>query len=121
MAKRKVSLENIIPLPPKPVGETDVGGVGQINKNIDKINTRMETVTIALLVAFVVALISVFGIFIDAYKFHAESYQEFKQTLSDQQKYNKDYNNLENSVKELTKQVGEINLILKNNCPPPSE
>lgn len=114
MEKAKASSKNIIPLPPKPAGETDIGGVGQINKDIEKINTRMETVTIALLIAFTVALISVFGIFIDAYKFHSESYQEFKQTLSEQQKYNKDYKNLENSVNELTKQVEEIKSTLKN-------
>ena len=106
--------ENFIPIKTKSPEEPDIAGYGQLRQDVERINTRMEFVVYALFVAFIVALISVFGIFIDAYKFHSESYQEFKQVLNEQQKYNTDYKNLENSVNELMKQIKEINLILKN-------
>lgn len=109
--KKTQSEKNFIPIQK---GTPDITGYGQLKLDVERINTRMEVVVYALFIAFIVALIAVFGIFIDAYKFHAESYKEFKQTLNEQQNYNKDYKSLENSVNELTKQVREINSILKN-------
>ena len=108
------SKRDFIPITKKTPGQPDIAGVGSLKQDVERINNRMEVVIYALFIAFIVALISVFGIFIDAYKFHSESYQEFKQVLNEQQKYNTDYKNLENSVNELMKQIKEINLILKN-------
>lgn len=106
--------ENFIPIKSKSPEEPDIAGYGQLRQDVERINTRMEFVVYALFIAFIVAIISVFGIFIDAYKFHSESYQEFKQVLNEQKKYNTDYKDLENSVNELIKKVGEIDYILKN-------
>lgn len=106
--------KNFIPITKKSPGVPDIAGYGQLSQDVERINNRMEFVVYALFVAFIVALISVFGIFIDAYKFHSESYQDFRKVLIDQQKYNQGYNGLQDSVNELTKQVEEIKLILEN-------
>lgn len=107
------SKRDFIPITRKAPGQPDIAGVGSLKQDVERINNRMEVVIYALFIAFIVALISVFGIFIDAYKFHSESYQEFRKVLLDQQKYNQDYQELQASVNKLIKQIREINFILK--------
>lgn len=111
--KKNQREEDFIPIKSKSPGEPDIAGYGQLRQDVERINTRMEVVVYALFVAFIVALISVFGIFIDAYRFHSESYQEFRQALNEEQKYNEDYKNLKKSVDEIKKQIKGIKLILK--------
>lgn len=79
---KKGQLEkDFIPIKKKSPGEPDIAGYGQLRQDVERINTRMEVVVYALFVAFILALISVFGIFIDVYKFHSESYQDFRKVF----------------------------------------